>query len=122
MRGLSVWDCIGGFLELDDLFIEEDRAVMHDLHAVWGATDLAGAGSGLSDFAPVEDHFECVITDLATEEGSFHVRDDGGSSDYESFDADHLVDICIERISTGSERCVNVIGEDIYQQDSSLSY
>jgi hypothetical protein len=49
VRGLSVWNRIGGLLDLDDLLVTEKAAIVHQNHAVLRPTFLFRATAGLAD-------------------------------------------------------------------------
>lgn len=93
MRSLAGWDGVGGFLEFDDLLVHEAGTIVHNLHGVLRIADLTGTPDWFCDPATINIDFDCVIADLASEEGILHIWDDRGSANDEPFDGNDLVDI-----------------------------
>jgi hypothetical protein len=80
-------------LQFDDLLVGEGRTVVHDLHRVGRFANPTRADGRLRDLATVNINFDSVVTDLAAEEGFFHVRDDRGGADNETLDGDQFVHV-----------------------------
>lgn len=64
---------------------------MDEGHGANRGTDIAGAARGLVNFSTVDLDLDGVGAGEAAEEGDFHVWDDWGSADDETFDADEFV-------------------------------
>ncbi len=94
MRCLTSWNRVGGFLELDDLLVHEAGAVVYNLHRVLRLADVSRAFGRLGDLATINVNLHSMITNLTSEEGIFHIRDDWCSSDNKSLNSYNLVDIC----------------------------
>ena len=68
---------------------------MNNLHCVWRVADWSRALCWLGNLATVNVDLNCMIANLATEEGIFHVRNDWGGANDESLDSNDLVDVCL---------------------------
>ena len=74
--------------------VREFASVVYEGHCADGPTDVAGAPRGLFDFATIDLDLHSMRTGETAKEGNFHIGDDRGSSDNESFNAHQLVGVC----------------------------
>jgi hypothetical protein len=93
VRCLTIRDRIRRFLQPNDLSVGEFAAVVDEGHGTDGATDISWAASGFFDLASVDFHLHSVLAGEAAEEGYFHVWNDGGCANDETFDAHELVGV-----------------------------
>lgn len=60
---------------------------MKEGHGADGCADFTRAARGFVDLATVDFNLDGVVAGEATEEGNFHVRNNWGCTDDETFDA-----------------------------------
>ena len=61
---------------------------MDEFHHIPSLTAGPGTDGGFGDAAAVKINEDCVVAGPATEEGGFHVWDDGRCADNKAFDTD----------------------------------
>lgn len=94
MRRLTIGNRIWGLLKANDLSVRELASVVDERHRTHGSTDVTRAAGRFVDLATVDFDLDGVRAGETTEEGSFHVGDDGRGADDETFDADEFVRVC----------------------------
>ncbi len=87
MGGLTIRYSVWGFLQSYGLSIREFAAVVDQGHRPNGRADFPGTATRFVDFASVDFDLDSMVACETTEEGDFHVWDDGGGADDQSFDA-----------------------------------
>ena len=98
MWGLTGRNRVWCFLQLDDLFVHKARPVVNDLHRIRRITYGAGTFGRLGDPTTIDVDLDCMIADLAFEEGIFHIGDDRRGSNYKSFDCNNPVHVYLELV------------------------
>ena len=66
---------------------------MDDLHGVGRLADRTRAFRRLGDLATINIDLDGMITDLTSEEGIFHIWNNGGGANNEALDRNNFVDI-----------------------------
>jgi hypothetical protein len=80
-------------LELDNLLVLKGASVVNNQHGVLRLADLTRTLGGLTDLSTIKANVDRMVTNVATEEGIFHVRNNRGCSDDHTLDADKAIHI-----------------------------